>query len=181
MHWCISTVLNFHLPRKRVKRQVTHAKSTSECSSVVGQFRVDLPNLSYRCTINFMTGSLVNSSMIRAWAVSFHYVVEEFSIFYLLCAFHAGQPIDLDHTFWNVWKHGETCLFSSFLIFELNSWFVLFFIILKDGNIPSGESFIRQFLVGQKFFQQEFGQVCQEVNWLKAALVKTFLKCLFLV
>ncbi|CAH3126967.1 unnamed protein product [Porites lobata] len=34
-----------------------------------------------------------------------------------------------------------------------------------DGNIPSGESFIRQFLVGQKFFQQEFGQVCQEF-WL---------------
>ena len=62
-----------------------------------------------------------------------------------------------------------------------SSWFVLFFIIFKDGNIPSGESFIRQFLVGQKFFQQEFGQVCQEVNWLKAALVKTLLKCLFLV
>ena len=62
-----------------------------------------------------------------------------------------------------------------------SSWFVLFFIILKDGNLPSGESFIRQFLVGQKFFQQEFGQVCQEVNWLKAALIKNFLKCLFLV
>lgn len=34
-----------------------------------------------------------------------------------------------------------------------------------DGNIPSGESFIRQFLVGQNFFQKEFGQVCQEF-WL---------------
>jgi len=34
-----------------------------------------------------------------------------------------------------------------------------------DGNIPSGESFIRQFLVGQNFFQTEFGQVCQEF-WL---------------
>ena len=26
-----------------------------------------------------------------------------------------------------------------------------------DGNIPSGESFIRQFLYGQSFFMQEFG------------------------
>ena len=55
------------------------------------------------------------------------------------------------------------CLFSSFLIFEFVICFI-FFIILKDGNLPSGESFIRQFLVGQKFFQQEFGRVCQEVN-----------------
>ena len=34
----------------------------------------------------------------------------------------------------------------------------------QDGNIPSGESFIRQFLVGQDFYQKEFGQVCQEVS-----------------
>lgn len=27
-----------------------------------------------------------------------------------------------------------------------------------DGNLPSGESFIRQFLYGQKFFEEEFGQ-----------------------
>ena len=30
--------------------------------------------------------------------------------------------------------------------------------------MPSGESFIRQFLVGQNFFQTEFGDVCQEVS-----------------
>ncbi|GAB6022633.1 Alpha-mannosidase 2C1 [Chamberlinius hualienensis] len=34
-----------------------------------------------------------------------------------------------------------------------------------DGNIPSGESFIRQFLYGQKFFFEEFGIVCKEF-WL---------------
>ncbi|XP_067041919.1 alpha-mannosidase 2C1-like isoform X2 [Acropora muricata] len=34
-----------------------------------------------------------------------------------------------------------------------------------DGNIPNGESFIRQFLVGQNFFQKEFGKVCEEF-WL---------------
>jgi alpha-mannosidase len=34
-----------------------------------------------------------------------------------------------------------------------------------DGNIPSGESFIRQFLVGQRFFKAEFGSYCKEF-WL---------------
>jgi len=34
-----------------------------------------------------------------------------------------------------------------------------------DGNIPSGESFIRQFLYGQRFFLKEFGLRCQEF-WL---------------
>ncbi|KAG1650836.1 Alpha-mannosidase 2C1 [Nymphon striatum] len=37
--------------------------------------------------------------------------------------------------------------------------------IEMDGNIPSGESFIRQFLYGQKFFQEEFGIKCKEL-WL---------------
>eukprot|EP00731_Ephydatia_muelleri_P024288 Em0016g559a len=34
-----------------------------------------------------------------------------------------------------------------------------------DGNIPSGESFVRQFLVGQRFFKEEFGAYCKEF-WL---------------
>ena len=34
-----------------------------------------------------------------------------------------------------------------------------------DGNIPSGESFIRQFLHGQRFYQQELGMTCKEF-WL---------------
>lgn len=34
-----------------------------------------------------------------------------------------------------------------------------------DGNIPSGESFIRQYLHGQKFYQQELGITCKEF-WL---------------
>ena len=33
-----------------------------------------------------------------------------------------------------------------------------------DGNLPSGEAFIRQFLFGQRFFQEEFGIKCKEVN-----------------
>uniref|UniRef100_A0A3P9LWC2 Mannosidase, alpha, class 2C, member 1 n=1 Tax=Oryzias latipes TaxID=8090 RepID=A0A3P9LWC2_ORYLA len=34
-----------------------------------------------------------------------------------------------------------------------------------DGNLPSGESMIRQFLEGQRFFNQEFGIYCKEF-WL---------------
>ena len=35
---------------------------------------------------------------------------------------------------------------------------------LQDGNIPSGESFVRQFLIGQKFFKEEFGSYCSVVS-----------------
>jgi alpha-mannosidase len=31
-----------------------------------------------------------------------------------------------------------------------------------DCNIPSGESLVRQFLFGQRFFSQEFGSICRE-------------------
>ena len=34
-----------------------------------------------------------------------------------------------------------------------------------DGNLPSGESFMRQFLHGQKFFQKHFGSIC-DIFWL---------------
>ncbi|KFO82043.1 Alpha-mannosidase 2C1, partial [Cuculus canorus] len=34
-----------------------------------------------------------------------------------------------------------------------------------DGNLPSGESMVRQFLQGQRFFQEQFGQICSEF-WL---------------
>ncbi|KAG9341240.1 hypothetical protein JZ751_019681 [Albula glossodonta] len=34
-----------------------------------------------------------------------------------------------------------------------------------DGNLPSGESMVRQFLEGQRFFQKEFGMYCTEF-WL---------------
>ncbi|XP_067327566.1 alpha-mannosidase 2C1 [Anolis sagrei] len=34
----------------------------------------------------------------------------------------------------------------------------------QDGNLPSGESMVRQFRQGQRFFQQEFGKTCLEHN-----------------
>ena len=33
------------------------------------------------------------------------------------------------------------------------------------GNLPGGESVIRQFLLGQRFFKEEFGSYCTEF-WL---------------
>lgn len=33
----------------------------------------------------------------------------------------------------------------------------------QDGNLPSGESMVRQFLQGQRFFQEQFGRICSEV------------------
>jgi len=36
--------------------------------------------------------------------------------------------------------------------------------VTQDGNIPSGESFVRQFLLGQRYFLKEFGCHCTEVS-----------------
>ena len=35
--------------------------------------------------------------------------------------------------------------------------------LFQDGNMPSGESFVRQVLYGQRFFMKEFGIKCKEV------------------
>ncbi len=35
----------------------------------------------------------------------------------------------------------------------------------QDCNIPSGESFVRHFLYGQRFFKHEYGTYCIEF-WL---------------
>lgn len=37
----------------------------------------------------------------------------------------------------------------------------------QDGNLPSGESMVRQFLQGQLFFNREFGMYCKEVVFPK--------------
>ncbi|XP_052664162.1 alpha-mannosidase 2C1 isoform X2 [Harpia harpyja] len=41
----------------------------------------------------------------------------------------------------------------------------LTFACSQDGNLPSGESMVRQFLQGQLFFQEQFGRICSEF-WL---------------
>jgi len=36
--------------------------------------------------------------------------------------------------------------------------------VTQDGNIPSGEAFVRQLLLGQRYFMKEFGCHCTEVS-----------------
>ena len=43
-------------------------------------------------------------------------------------------------------------------------------VLLQDGNIPSGESFVRQFLIGQNFFKEEFGSYCSVVSMMIVVL-----------
>lgn len=49
-------------------------------------------------------------------------------------------------------------------VFEDINIFFLSLFACKDGNLPSGESMVRQFLEGQRFFNQEFGIYCGEVE-----------------
>ena len=55
-------------------------------------------------------------------------------------------------------------IYCSLLILLFGVLLELFMLSPKDGNIPSGESFVRQFLVGQRFFKEEFGAYCKEVK-----------------
>ncbi|XP_044620273.2 alpha-mannosidase 2C1 isoform X4 [Equus asinus] len=48
-------------------------------------------------------------------------------------------------------------------LMEQNPEFI--FVCSQDGNLPSGEAMVRQFLQGQNFFLQEFGKMCSEF-WL---------------
>uniref|UniRef100_A0A674K1J7 alpha-mannosidase n=1 Tax=Terrapene triunguis TaxID=2587831 RepID=A0A674K1J7_9SAUR len=48
---------------------------------------------------------------------------------------------------------------------EICTEFLRVAIVFQDGNLPSGESMVRQFLQGQRFFQQQFGKLCSEF-WL---------------
>lgn len=51
------------------------------------------------------------------------------------------------------------CTFSLCVVLVNSS-----LLLMQDGNIPSGESFVRQFLLGQIFFKKEFGNYCKEVR-----------------
>lgn len=48
------------------------------------------------------------------------------------------------------------CIYTHIYIYTV--------IAYQDGNLPSGESMVRQFLQGQRFFNQEFGFYCREVS-----------------
>lgn len=51
-------------------------------------------------------------------------------------------------------------------VFAFNSALYIHTVFVwQDGNLPSGESFVRQFLYGQQFFQEEFGAI-SPIFWL---------------
>ncbi|XP_078189853.1 alpha-mannosidase 2C1 isoform X5 [Callithrix jacchus] len=52
---------------------------------------------------------------------------------------------------------------TTLQLMEQNPEFI--FACSQDGNLPSGEAMVRQFLQGQNFFLQEFGKMCSEF-WL---------------
>ncbi|KAG2470848.1 MA2C1 mannosidase, partial [Polypterus senegalus] len=80
---------------------------------------------------------------------------------------HAMGHCHID-TAW-LWPYEETvrkCARSwvtAVRLMEENPSFI--FTCSQDGNLPSGESMVRQFLEGQRFFHQEFGKYCTEF-WL---------------
>ena len=63
---------------------------------------------------------------------------------------------------------GSTLLQNSCELFVFMLMLICDFVVdyQQDGNVPSGESFVRQFLYGQRFFMKEFGKKCTEV-WIK--------------
>lgn len=48
-------------------------------------------------------------------------------------------------------------------IYHVNCLDIFDIFACQDGNLPSGESMVRQFLEGQRFFNKEFGRYCKEV------------------
>ncbi|XP_037601449.1 alpha-mannosidase 2C1 isoform X3 [Cebus imitator] len=80
---------------------------------------------------------------------------------------HATGHCHID-TAW-LWPFKETvrkCARSwvtALQLMERNPEFI--FACSQDGNLPSGEAMVRQFLQGQNFFLQEFGKMCSEF-WL---------------
>uniref|UniRef100_A0A8C0WQ53 Alpha-mannosidase 2C1 n=1 Tax=Castor canadensis TaxID=51338 RepID=A0A8C0WQ53_CASCN len=80
---------------------------------------------------------------------------------------HATGHCHID-TAW-LWPFKETvrkCARSwatAVQLMQQNTEFI--FACSQDGNLPSGEAMVRQFLQGQNFFLQEFGKMCTEF-WL---------------
>ena len=62
-------------------------------------------------------------------------------------------------------QFGSTLLQNSCDLYVFLLMLICDFVVdyQQDGNVPSGESFVRQFLYGQRFFMKEFGQKCTEV------------------
>ncbi|XP_013784457.2 alpha-mannosidase 2C1-like [Limulus polyphemus] len=93
----------------------------------------------------------------RSWSSTVR-LMEEYPNFYFACS-QAQQFSWVKEYYPALYEQIRTYVSKGQFIPVGGSW------VEMDGNIPSGEAFIRQFLYGQKFFQEEFGITCKEL-WL---------------
>ncbi|GFO19170.1 alpha-mannosidase [Plakobranchus ocellatus] len=93
----------------------------------------------------------------RSWTCTLR-LMEKYPNFTFMCS-QAQQYAWVKELYPGVWK--DICKFvhKGQFVPVGGTW------VEMDGNIPSGEACIRQFLYGQKFFQEEFGIKCKEF-WL---------------
>ncbi|XP_005089580.1 alpha-mannosidase 2C1 [Aplysia californica] len=93
----------------------------------------------------------------RSWSCSLR-LMEKYPDFKFMCS-QAVQYDWVKINYPSIWK--TICKFVQTRQFVPvgGTW------VEMDGNIPSGESCIRQFLYGQQFFMKEFGIKCKEF-WL---------------
>ncbi|CAH1250253.1 MAN2C1 [Branchiostoma lanceolatum] len=93
----------------------------------------------------------------RSWASTIR-LMEEYPEFTFTCS-QAQQFAWVKEHYPTLYQKIQTRVAEGKFIPVGGTW------VEMDGNIPSGEAFVRQFLFGQKFFKKEFGAYCKEF-WL---------------
>ncbi|XP_006817807.1 alpha-mannosidase 2C1-like [Saccoglossus kowalevskii] len=93
----------------------------------------------------------------RSWSSTLR-LIEKYPDYIFTCS-QAQQFEWLKDNYPELYKEIKTQVTSKKFIPVGGCW------VEMDGNLPSGESFIRQFLYGQRFFKNEFGMKCKEF-WL---------------
>ncbi|CAL8128846.1 unnamed protein product [Orchesella dallaii] len=85
-------------------------------------------------------------------------LLEEYEDFTFVCS-SAQQYAWVKQWYPGLFEEMKTAIANGRFIPVGGTW------VENDGYVPSGESFIRQFFYGQRFFRQEFGVTCREF-WL---------------
>ncbi|KAK0052625.1 alpha-mannosidase 2C1-like isoform X1 [Biomphalaria pfeifferi] len=93
----------------------------------------------------------------RSWSCTLR-LMEKYPDFKFTCS-QAQQYSWVKENYPSIWKDICHYVHKGQFIPVGGTW------VEMDGNIPSGEACIRQFLYGQQFFKQEFDVVCKEF-WL---------------
>ncbi|GFR82444.1 alpha-mannosidase [Elysia marginata] len=91
----------------------------------------------------------------RSWSCAIR-LMERYPEFIFVCS-QAQQYAWVKQLYPSIWR--DICKFvhKGQFVPVGGTW------VEMDGNMPSGEACIRQFLYGQHFFHEEFGVRCKEV------------------